>query len=253
MRHGFLTKYDPGPGVSISTLAYEYAPGFLVPEHSHGAAQVIYAIRGVMQVSAGESYWMIPPHAAVWIPACTSHRIRVPHAVSMRTLYLRPGLAPRLPDLCKVLHVTPLLRELIVETVRIGNLRSRNPLHCALRDLLLAQLQSAPALPMFLTMPRDPRALVVAQALRGQGIGAHLLAAFESWAAQRGVARLSARAPAASPAEALFRGRGWVEEARLARWLAGQEFVQLRRDLAPPTLEDPGADQAPATTADPRP
>ena len=95
--------------------------------------------------------------------------------------------------------------------------------------------------------------LVVAEALRGQGIGAHLLAAFESWAAQRGVARLSARAPAGSAAEALYRGRGWVEEARLARWLAGQEFVQLRRDLAPPTLEDPGADQAPATTADPRP
>ena len=93
--------------------------------------------------------------------------------------------------------------------------------------------------------------LVVAEAVRGQGIGAHLLAAFESWAAQRGVARLSARAPAASPAEALFRGRGWVEEARLARWLAGQEFVQLRRDLAPPAPEDPGP--APATTADPRP
>src|SRR5205807_541399 len=47
-------------------------------------------------------------------------------------------------------------------------------------------------------------------------------------------------------------GRG-EDVAITARRQAGQEFVQLRRDLAPPTLEDPGADQAPATTADPRP
>ena len=76
--------------------------------------------------------------------------------------------------------------------------------------------------------------LLVAEALRGQGIGGHLLAAFESWAAGRGAARLSLRTRAGSPAEGFFRTRGWVEEARLPRWLAGQDFVQLRRGLAPP-------------------
>jgi len=77
--------------VSISTLAYEYPRGFHVPEHAHGADQLIYATGGVMEV----------------------------------------------------LHVTPLLRELIVEAVRMGNLRARNRLHVALRDLLTSQLQSA--------------------------------------------------------------------------------------------------------------
>lgn len=165
MRHGFTTCYDPKPGTSISTLAYEYAPGFQVPEHAHGADQVIYATRGVMEVSAGRGFWLIPPQFAIWIPARTVHRIHMPAAVSMRTLYLRPGLSPRLPPACTVLHVTPLLRELIVEAVRLGQLRARNSLHRALRDLIIFHLRSASPVPTFLTLPTDRRALAVAQAL----------------------------------------------------------------------------------------
>ena len=74
--------------------------------------------------------------------------------------------------------------------------------------------------------------LLVAEAVRGQGVGGHLLAAFESWAAERGAARLSVRTRSGSRAEAFYRARGWVEEARLPRWMAGREFVQLRRDFA---------------------
>ena len=165
MRQGLVTEWDPKPGVSIATLAWEYPPGFLVGEHAHGSHQVIYAIRGVMEISAGQSCWVIPPRFAVWIPARTLHRIRMPQAVSMRTLYLRRGLADDLPASCTVLHVSPLLRELIVETVRLGNLRARHGIHCALRDLIVDQLRNAPRVPTFITMPRDPRAVAVAKTL----------------------------------------------------------------------------------------
>jgi AraC-like DNA-binding protein len=165
MRHGFVRDYDPLPGVSISTLAWEYPPAFHVPEHAHGAGQIIYATRGVMEVSAGQSFWLIPPQFAIWVPARTLHRIRMPAAVSMRTLYLRRHLTARLPPACTVLHVSALLRELIVEAVRIGQLRARNPMHCALRNLIVSQLESASPVPASLTLPKDPRALAVAQAL----------------------------------------------------------------------------------------
>jgi len=164
MRHGLITGYDPKPGVSISTLAYEYPPGFIVPDHAHGSDQVIYATRGVMEVCAGQSLWLTPPHLAVWIPARTQHRIRMPGAVSMRTLYLRRGLIPRAPAVCGVLHVSPLLRELILEAIRIGELRTKDPLHCALRDLIVAQLRRASPVPMSIMLPKDARALGVAQA-----------------------------------------------------------------------------------------
>jgi AraC-like DNA-binding protein len=175
-----LTEYDPKPGVSISTLAWDYPAGYLVPEHAHGSDQLIYATRGVMELSVGQSFWLIPPHFALWIPARTAHRIRMPAAVAMRTLYLRRRLAPGLPDACTVMHVTPLLRELIVEAVRAGQLRNGNRMHRALRDLLVAQLRTATPIPTGVTLPRDRRALAVAQALLAdpaRGTALHALCA----------------------------------------------------------------------------
>jgi len=175
MRHGLTREYDPPAGVSISTLAYDYPAGFTVVDHAHGADQVIYAPRGVMEVSADRSVWLIPPQFAVWIPARTSHRIRMPEAVSMRTLYLRRGLATRLPRTCRVLHVTVLLRELIIEAVRIGQLRADSHHHTTIRDLIVHLLHEASPVPMFLTLPSDPRALAVAQAtIANQAVGRRL-------------------------------------------------------------------------------
>ncbi len=164
MRHTNLRQYDPRAGVSISTLAYEYPAGHKVPEHAHGSDQLIYATRGVMEISAGHSLWLTPPHLAVWIPAGTRHRIRMSGAVSMRTLYLRRSLLPRAPEICTVLHISPLFRELVVEAVRIGHLRTTNHLHCALRDLILSQLRNASPVPTFVRLPEDSRALGVAEA-----------------------------------------------------------------------------------------
>lgn len=116
-----------------------------------------------MEVSSGESMWLIPPQFALWIPARCYHRIRMTSAVSMRTLYLRRGLVSE--KQCTVLHITPLLRELIVDTVRIGKLRVRNRYECALRDLLVAQLEMASPMPTFVTLPREARALAVSRVI----------------------------------------------------------------------------------------
>lgn len=72
--------------------------------------------------------------------------------------------------------------------------------------------------------------LVVATALRGQGVGSHLLAAFEDLAARRGCGRLALRTDAGSDAQAFYEARGWRVEARLDRWLHDTDFVQMRRD-----------------------
>ncbi len=89
----------------------------------------------------------------------------MPGPVLMRTLYLRKDLAARSEPRCAVLHVTPLLRELIVETVRVGQLRMRVRYECALRDMLITQLQNASPMPISVTLPREKRALTVAQAI----------------------------------------------------------------------------------------
>jgi AraC-like DNA-binding protein len=164
MRRGILREYDPKPGCSVSSLSYEYPRGFCVPQHAHASDQLIYAIRGLMEVSASRKLWLIPPHLAIWIPARTWHRIRMPNRASMRTLYFRVGIVRRSPA-CAVLHVSSLLRELVLEAVRSKELRASNALHRSLRDLIAAQLRSAPEIPVSVMLPTDPRALRFAQNL----------------------------------------------------------------------------------------
>ena len=174
---GFLTGYDPKPGVSVSTLAYDYPPDYFVDEHSHGSDQLIHAIRGVMEVSSGQSSWLIPPQFAIWIPERMPHRIRMRGAVFMRTLYLRKTVARCMPRNAFVLQVSPLLRELIVEAVRTGQLRPRKPLHRSLQHLILAELERAAPIPSFVTLPKDQRALAVAEAVMSNRDSAASLAA----------------------------------------------------------------------------
>ena len=85
----------------------------------------------------------------------------------MRTLYFRANIAPRPVHECSVLHVDPLLRELVVETVRLGQLRYSSREHRALCAILQWRLRGASAIPTSITMPVDRRALRLAQAVIG--------------------------------------------------------------------------------------
>lgn len=164
-----LREYDPPRGISVSALSYEYPAGSRVPDHAHGSDQLIYAIEGIMEVSSGRKIWMLPPQFALWIPAKTFHRIQmIGGGVRMRTLYFRPGTVLRREPGPSLLYVAPLLRELIIEAVRLGRLRQCNLTECALRDLLAVQLANATAAPIGLTMPSEPRALAVAQLIAGE-------------------------------------------------------------------------------------
>jgi AraC-like DNA-binding protein/mannose-6-phosphate isomerase-like protein (cupin superfamily) len=164
MRHaGIIREFDPPAGVAITTLAHEYAAGFEVPEHAHGSDQLIYAISGVMEVTSQNSLWIIPPQFSLWIPAMAPHSIRMPRAVSMRTLYIRKGQVSR--SGCSVLHVSPLLRELIVEVVRLGRLRLRNGHEHALRELIVIELQRANLVSTFVTLPRERRARALSRSI----------------------------------------------------------------------------------------
>ena len=160
-----LRNFDPGRGIFIATLAYDYPSGFLVSEHAHGSDQLIYAPRGIMEVHSGQSVWIIPPSFALWVPALMLHSIRMPVAVSMRTLYLRPGLVKRSGAECEVLSVEPLLRELIVEAVRIGKLCMRNAEHRAVIVLASLHIARASSIPVEIRMPKEPRALNAATIL----------------------------------------------------------------------------------------
>lgn len=86
----------------------------------------------------------------------------------MRTLYLRRRLLDRWPT-CAVFHVTPFLRQLIVEIVGVGRLRIRARLDFAFLEVLLAELRKAPVVPTGVELPADGRAAAVARAVVDDG------------------------------------------------------------------------------------
>ena len=136
--------------------------GFRIPTHAHAWAQLIYATSGVMTVQTESGMWVVPSRRAVWIPADAAHAIETTGSVAMRTLYFRPGTVPSQPDCCVVMNVSPLLRELILETVRRGHLYETRSEQSRLASVLVDQLVETPEVPLDLHQLRDPRARNVA-------------------------------------------------------------------------------------------
>ena len=80
----------------------------------------------------------------------------------MRTIYLRPGVFASWPA-CTVFHVSPLLREVIFEIVRMEKIRLCKSLDRAFLEVLVAQLTRATPVPTGISVPQDRRALAVAE------------------------------------------------------------------------------------------
>lgn len=96
----------------LGAMPKEYPDGHHSRPHQHPRDQLMYAVQGVMQVSAAGSVWLVPPRSALWMPAGVTHETRMRGRVSLRTAYIVPGLgAGRGPALT---GVSPLLHELLL-------------------------------------------------------------------------------------------------------------------------------------------
>lgn len=160
-----MSRSRQAPRRTVEVLAHDYPSGHRIKPHHHDRHQLVYARSGVMTVQTPDGTWVVPPHRAVWIPRDVTHAIEISGPVAMRTLYLG-GPAPRaLPDGCRLLGVSPLLRELILHAVERGGLDRRAPAEARLLAVILDQLEVLPAATSALAHPRDPRARRLAERL----------------------------------------------------------------------------------------
>ena len=157
---------QPDKHIKIRTFAVTFSSGSIIPPHSDDWDQLIYASRGVMSVHTDEGSWVVPCHRAVWVPARVHYSVEMSGVVSMRTLYVAAGLSRSLPRSCCTVNVSPLLRELILHTVRLGPLDSSIPSQSHLINVIVDQLKMLPAIPLQLSMPSEARALRLARTLR---------------------------------------------------------------------------------------
>lgn len=73
--------------------------------------------------------------------------------------------------------------------------------------------------------------LIVDRSVRGEGIGAHLLKAFESEAAARGATYATLRTDPAGRQHGFYLRHGYVDWYPLPEWRVGRDLVQMRRHL----------------------
>ncbi|MCX5463012.1 AraC family transcriptional regulator [Alcaligenes parafaecalis] len=129
-----LSHSDTSP-LLVTGVIEHYPAGHEVPRHRHHRGHLLYATEGVLLVQADTGQWLVPPTTAVWLRPGVPHQLNATTAVNVHGLFIDEILAAQLPDHDCVIHVTPLVRELIAALVQV--VPQANP---PLRDTLLGQL-----------------------------------------------------------------------------------------------------------------
>ena len=142
---------------AVAAMPKDFAAGFEILPHRHARAQLIHATAGTMRVSTEDGVWVVPPQRALWVPGGVTHGIVMLSDTTMRTLYVRGDAAAAMPTVCRVLSVSPLLRELIVRATELPVQYDESGPAGHVVALILSELQGLQSLPLQLPMPRDPR------------------------------------------------------------------------------------------------
>ncbi|WP_374334397.1 helix-turn-helix domain-containing protein [Leeia sp.] len=124
--------------------------------HTHPRGQLLYAIHGVMKVETEAGSYVIPPSRALWMRPGLRHNVTMAGTVEMRTVYLDTTLMPELPARSGVVHVSPLLRELLLAAVQLPHATPETDRARCIRQLLVDELHSASTLPLHLPLPHHP-------------------------------------------------------------------------------------------------
>lgn len=153
----YRSLYDVLPR-SVTAVPRDAAYGELIAAHSHPWVQLLYASEGVMRVRTELGVWIIPPRRALLIPPGVVHELIMLSRVNQRTLYIDTAAAGTLVGAgCKVLEVSPLLRELILALSAEPADYPPGGRGEALARLILSELAAMETVPIAIPWPRDRR------------------------------------------------------------------------------------------------
>ncbi|MDA3627701.1 helix-turn-helix transcriptional regulator [Saccharopolyspora oryzae] len=138
-----------------ATTLVRLPPGSGVDAHVHDDHQIVYAGRGVLQITTEAGTWIAPGTRALWIPAGVVHEHRAYGETDLHTVGVPTTENPSLPVAPAVLAVSPLLRELILACTR--NEFADDAERLRLHSVLLDQLRRTSQQPIRLPTPKDPR------------------------------------------------------------------------------------------------
>ncbi|MPS69756.1 MAG: AraC family transcriptional regulator [Novosphingobium sp.] len=135
-------------------IGNDYPPSFELAEHRHRRGQFLYAASGVVAVSTPEGAWVAPPERAVWIPGGTPHTVRMVGAVQTRSVLIDQTASATLARTCRVVGVSPLLRQLLVAASEVPIEYEEDARDGLVMQLLVAEIARAPVIPIVVPFPR---------------------------------------------------------------------------------------------------
>ncbi|MCB1996851.1 MAG: helix-turn-helix transcriptional regulator [Burkholderiaceae bacterium] len=228
-------RYAPTPTRPVRAKVRVLDTQARVVPHSHPWAQVVFSTAGICRVEAEQHSFIVPPSRAVWVPPGVEHAVTVVERAELRTLYLLEtgtgrGPAP-LDDggmgdwtRCRVLEVSPLLRELVPQLASEPGDAVPPAREALLARLVADELARARPVPLGVELPTDKRLRSLCEAVIDDPLRHERL---DDWAAEAGASvRTVAR---------LFRSElgthfgAWRQQVLLARALS---MAAQRRPMA---------------------
>lgn len=86
--------------------------------HSHDMHQIEYAVAGVVEVETAAAHYLLPPQQAAWIPAGLEHQATMRPEVRTVAVMFDPDLVAQAGDRARILTVSPLIREMMLHSLR---------------------------------------------------------------------------------------------------------------------------------------
>ncbi|WIT10434.1 helix-turn-helix transcriptional regulator [Paucibacter sediminis] len=220
-------RYAPSMERPVRAKARLMAHHMDIQAHHHDWGQLVFSINGVVRVNTAHATFLVPPSRAVWIPPRVVHAVTAVERCDLRTLYLHgsageAGGAQGVWADCRVLEVSPLLRELVLQlaihpedpegpaTTPQDQARER-----CIASLVLDELGRASSLRLGVDLPQDARLRKLCEAVLANPVRHAALAdwAAEVGASERTISRLFREQLGSSYAQ-------WRSQALLAHALA---------------------------------
>ncbi|MFC5428232.1 AraC family transcriptional regulator [Paraburkholderia denitrificans] len=137
----------------------------MFPMHSHRWNQFVYATSGTLVVTVADTWYVITPEQAIWVPTGVQHTTGTLSGAEFRNLYVADTEGLSMPGVCTVFSVTSLLRALIIELESVNHRAEDAAYTNKLNELICEQLKRLPVQDFHLPWPQTRMLQKICEAL----------------------------------------------------------------------------------------
>ncbi|WP_249191982.1 helix-turn-helix domain-containing protein [Burkholderia ambifaria] len=183
------------------------------PRHVHSCGQLLYPERGAALLETPHHLVRLGPGQAAWIPPDLPHSILMGRPYRYHSVYIGAGLYAE--PTFSVSHVSPLLKELILDAERWDDTDASSDVRFWKTRVIVAEIRRAPRVAAGMPIPDDPRISVICRALEIDPADARMLG---DWARQVGASEKTLQRAFVKSTGLSF--QQWRTHARMTKALA---------------------------------